>query len=187
MAVERIVADAIRRECRSYNRKKPEVIVIANEADPRVAAEVDAACRAAEEAGTYVRGHMQNGSPTQERSRRQGRGGRTSQVRHTLLAAALLLRCSLTAMARSVSDKHLELEVSWKICATNCPATNCPMSLLEKLESSKYENALCVQVQRRKAGRGPGPVIPLPAEIIEKRRAENPREQPSSDVDTEYS
>ena len=109
VAVERIVADAIRRESRSYNRKKPEVIVIASEADPRVAAEVDAACRAAEESGTYVRGHMQNGSPTQDRGRRQGRGGRTSQVWQTF---PLMLCCSLLAIAKSVSDKHLECEVS---------------------------------------------------------------------------
>lgn len=33
--VERMVADSIRRTCREFNKRSPEVIVIAHEADPR--------------------------------------------------------------------------------------------------------------------------------------------------------
>lgn len=36
-AVERVVEKALQRECRAFSRKQPEVIVIANEADPRAA------------------------------------------------------------------------------------------------------------------------------------------------------
>lgn len=35
VAVERSVADAIRRSCRDFNQRRPEVIVIAHEMDPR--------------------------------------------------------------------------------------------------------------------------------------------------------
>lgn len=35
--MERVVGEAIKRECRSYNRKQPEVIVIAHEADSKTA------------------------------------------------------------------------------------------------------------------------------------------------------
>lgn len=42
VAVERIVAEAIKRECRAFNRRFPEVIVIATESDPRVAAQIEA-------------------------------------------------------------------------------------------------------------------------------------------------
>ena len=37
-AVERVVGDALRREARSYNAKRPEVVVIAHEFDPRAGA-----------------------------------------------------------------------------------------------------------------------------------------------------
>lgn len=36
-AVERVVADAMRRVCKQYNGRRPDVIVIAHEADPRAA------------------------------------------------------------------------------------------------------------------------------------------------------
>ena len=36
-AVERVVEKAILRECKAFNRKQPEVIVIANESDPQAA------------------------------------------------------------------------------------------------------------------------------------------------------
>ena len=42
-AVERIVEQAIKRECQAFNRKKPEVIVLAYEQDPAYAAKVMAA------------------------------------------------------------------------------------------------------------------------------------------------
>ena len=35
VAVERSVADAIRRSCRDFNQRRPDVIVIAHEMDPR--------------------------------------------------------------------------------------------------------------------------------------------------------
>lgn len=35
VAVERTVADAIRRSCRDFNQRRPDVIVIAHEMDPR--------------------------------------------------------------------------------------------------------------------------------------------------------
>ena len=35
VAVERTVADAIRRACRDFNQRRPDVIVIAHEMDPR--------------------------------------------------------------------------------------------------------------------------------------------------------
>ncbi|KAL4452436.1 hypothetical protein ABPG75_008098 [Micractinium tetrahymenae] len=34
-AVERVVADALRRTCKAFNQRRPEVVVIAHEADPR--------------------------------------------------------------------------------------------------------------------------------------------------------
>lgn len=34
-AVERLVTEAIKRECRIYNNKRPEIVVIAHEMDPR--------------------------------------------------------------------------------------------------------------------------------------------------------
>jgi len=40
MAVEKIVGESIRRECQAFNRKVPEVIVIANESNPALAAQV---------------------------------------------------------------------------------------------------------------------------------------------------
>lgn len=35
VAVERTVADAIRRACKDFNQRRPDVIVIAHEMDPR--------------------------------------------------------------------------------------------------------------------------------------------------------
>ena len=37
-AVERVVADALRRTCKAFNQRRPEVVVIAHEADPRAGA-----------------------------------------------------------------------------------------------------------------------------------------------------
>lgn len=51
VAVERIVAEAIKRECRAFNRKNPEIIVIANEAEPSVAAQVKATSIALQQPG----------------------------------------------------------------------------------------------------------------------------------------
>ena len=35
VAVERAVADAIRRACKDFNQRRPDVVVIAHEMDPR--------------------------------------------------------------------------------------------------------------------------------------------------------
>jgi beta-CASP RNase J family ribonuclease len=42
-AVERVVADALRRACKQFNNRRPEVVVIAHEADPRAGAAAAAA------------------------------------------------------------------------------------------------------------------------------------------------
>ena len=42
-AVERIVEQAIKKECQAFNRKQPEVIVVAYEGDPALAAKIQAA------------------------------------------------------------------------------------------------------------------------------------------------
>ena len=39
-AVEKIVGESIRRECQAFNRRVPEVIVIANEGNPALAAQL---------------------------------------------------------------------------------------------------------------------------------------------------
>ena len=41
-AVERLVEQAIVRECQAFNRKKPEVVVVAYERDPALAASIKA-------------------------------------------------------------------------------------------------------------------------------------------------
>ena len=41
-AVERIVEQAIKKECQAFNRKQPEVIVVAYEGNPALAAKIQA-------------------------------------------------------------------------------------------------------------------------------------------------
>jgi len=66
-AVERQVADAIRRTCKDFNKRSPEVIVIAHEADPRNANAVL----------TRMASLVEGASPEERGVRRagQGRGG----------------------------------------------------------------------------------------------------------------
>jgi len=44
VAVERSVADAIRRACKEFNQRHPDVIVIAHEMDPRCARSASKHC-----------------------------------------------------------------------------------------------------------------------------------------------
>lgn len=86
-AVERVVADALRRTCRSFNQRRPEVVVIAHEADPRAgAAAMAAATRRQQDtvqpnerrgADGYIIGGGGNGSGgSQQRSQPRGAGAR---------------------------------------------------------------------------------------------------------------
>ncbi|KAK9820188.1 hypothetical protein WJX72_007275 [[Myrmecia] bisecta] len=71
VAVERAVAEAVRRCCKSYNNRRPEVVVIAHEWDPRAgAAAAAAAVRQADAAADAATSRQQSG-----RGAARGRGG----------------------------------------------------------------------------------------------------------------
>jgi hypothetical protein len=83
--VERVVADSLRRTCKAFNQRRPEVVVIAHEADPRAgAAAMAAASRRQDDRYTDVRGDGSGGgygAPQGQRQQRDGggRGGRGQQ------------------------------------------------------------------------------------------------------------
>ncbi|KAK9828609.1 hypothetical protein WJX72_001027 [[Myrmecia] bisecta] len=78
VAVERTVAEAIRRCCKAYNKRRPEVVVIAHEWDPRAGAAAAAqAIRQADAAGATAAARQQSGpGPSNRVAPRGGGGGR---------------------------------------------------------------------------------------------------------------
>jgi hypothetical protein len=79
-AVERVVADALRRTCKAFNQRRPEVVVIAHEADPRAgAAAAAAAARRQQEAPDRRQQDAPDRRSDRYGERRGGRGGRTQQ------------------------------------------------------------------------------------------------------------
>jgi len=178
VAVERVVAEALRREARSYNARRPEVVVIAHEFDPRTAA---------------------RGRGGGEREQRGGGGGErgypssASASRGAPVSSDRRGRSSSSSASRSVDGGE-------DGAGADAPGGNPTRGGRGGRGGGRATSATAGRGRGRAAASSPPdptstpgtapPAIPAPEGLIRKRRAANPREDPAAaaakGLDIEY-
>ena len=195
--VERQVIDAVKRACKTFNSRMPEVIAIAHENDPR-AAHIPVV--AAAQQGRAPQ-------PWQQQQPYQGRSGSGPAAAKPWERAPLPSSPRSAPVART-PDEQSEGEGASSSSSDESPAEMSPkgeaqaprLEVSQSESSRQRESAVKHQllearkkVVRRKttpaaaptAGSGP-PLQRLPEGVLEKRKLSNPRDQPSKENDTDY-
>ena len=166
-AVERTVADALRRCAKGFNNRRPEVVVIAHEADPRAGAA--AAASAARRGGAGAR----EPRPA-ERRRREGPPAPRRREADALFAG------------RGGQLESTELGAS----DTESAGSGAEDGSARARGASGERGAGRARAQRPPAGAarraGPPPTARLPPGAMQRRQAANPRDAPEGGGNVEY-
>jgi len=153
-SVDRVVMRAVRASCFRFNKRHPEVIVLVHEEDPKAAQFLAnrSSRRRSSDMASGGRGSSQGGAGRSQG--RGGRGGRGGRSGKGRGAAAV----QQDAAASEESEDEDGADYIWNEVLRNQP--NLPM-MPEVL---------------------PPIAVPAPPEILERRRARNPRERPDLPV-----
>ena len=201
--VERQVIDSVRKACKTYNSRTPEVIVIAHENDPRAAHIPEVA------AGQQQRWAQAQARPQQQPEAR-GRGAsspppsfskpweRSSATKPAAVARTPDEQSEGEATSGSSDESHAFTPVPEgppSTAAAAEPGLKRDLGVKQQLLDARKR-----AVESRKAAGGPPsskrvsgpqegsgpPSEPLPEGVLEKRKRMNPRDQPSKENDTDY-
>lgn len=171
-AVERIVSDSLRRCTKEYNNKRPEVVVVAHESDPRAGAAAEASRRAAagflseKEADGVIAEKKQRRSAQRERDLLfAGRGGEMDE----LASPADDGDDDDDGVSSSTGGEETVTSVGSKMAAGKSRLRSGASGPVMKKSSSSAP-------MTRKKGPSPPPSSPLPPGLMDQRKASNPRD-----------
>ncbi|KAI7836750.1 hypothetical protein COHA_009388 [Chlorella ohadii] len=210
-AVERVVADSLRRTCKAFNRRRPEVVVIAHEFDPRAGAAAAASARrrdTSSDFGSDLRGYQggqqQRGGGGWQGQQRgyQGRGQQQQQQKRMsdreardVLAENDRRRQQRVREADLLSaPKGAELEDLASSADSSDDDQEVLRQLLDGAEKIEPSGGGSGAAPKKRRGRPPkaasaaagGELQELPPGFLDQRRSANPRDHPEQGGNVEY-
>lgn len=199
-AVERVVADALRRGCKQFNNRRPEVVVIAHEADPRAgaAANATAARRRSERGSGRDQDEEFGGDERRSRRRQQrerdllfaGKGGEVEELgAETEDSEEEDSNTTDAAMLEDGEESSDEGMVGGGDRSGRMPQRQrSQTSVSDKIagRSRMTMRSGSSSPARRRSQGTPPPLQRLPPDMMRQRRASNPRDSPDANDNVEF-
>jgi len=181
-AVERVVTDSLRRGCKQFNNRRPDVIVIAHEADPRAGAAAAAtARRRLDRSSATGLSEVEASAVIEEKERL-----RRSQRERDLLFAGKggdieELGTAAASESEDIDGKGSARSIRDKI------ASGRSRTFARRVQSPGAAAGKVPQKKRSTAEQGSAPPSKrLSSDFMRKRQANNPRDSPDSNDNVEY-
>lgn len=176
--------------CRNYNGRKPEVLVISHEHDPRAESALLAAKNrrdaSVQSHRKSVGAHARGG-----RSNARSGGSQQSNMQQSKNQAALQRQATITR--RDSGDSNSGPRNSHKQGAKSMSSMKVDVNAARSSSPSVNRRAIRNKEKKANASKdmngktsSTGKLVPLPEHVLQKRKKDNPREDPQPGVDVDY-